>query len=198
MRSLLNKRPSSKLVAPLEIFKKSQLAGSSSLGAQYVQLFQQQQQQQKLYVFNQISIQAKMTARQMQGWGIMFLAIPPKKPTEDKLTKTATLGQCLISSAPWLRSMPATSCQWLLTLQQCGSSVGKRLLVQVPLTAFNEQAALAATNQRNSTFLSATQRLHQTTRPARGTHSQEESLTDWPSTAPQSERQSPSSWSSSP
>lgn len=66
----------------------------------------------------------------------------------------------------------ATSCQWLLTLQQCGSFVGKRLLVEVPCTAFNEGAASAATNQRSSKSLHVTQRLHQTTRtvaPAQGT-----------------------------
>lgn len=85
------------------------------------------------------------------------MAFPPEKSTEDKLTKTATLGNCLINSVVWLRSMPATSCQWLLTLQQCGSFAEKRLLVEVPFTAFNEQAASAATNQSSSPLLSVTQ-----------------------------------------
>lgn len=67
-------------------------------------------------------------------------------------------------------STPATSCQWLLTLQQCGSFVGKRLLGEVLFTAFNEDAASTATNQRSSQFLSVTQRLHQTTKTADRAH----------------------------
>ena len=65
-----------------------------------------------------------------------------------------------------LRNIFATSCQWLLTLQQCGSFVGKRLLVEGLFTAFNEGAASAAANQRSSKFPSVTQRLHQATRTA--------------------------------
>lgn len=65
-----------------------------------------------------------------------------------------------MESTVWLRSISATSCQWLLTLQQCGSFVGKRLLVEGLFTAFNEGAASAATNQRSSEFLDVTQRLH--------------------------------------
>lgn len=71
-----------------------------------------------------------------------------------------------MKSAVWLGSMSATSCQWLLTSQQCGSFVGKRLLVEVPFTTFNEGAASAATNQRSSKSLNVTQRLHQTTMTA--------------------------------
>lgn len=67
-------------------------------------------------------------------------------------------------------STPATSCQWLLTLQQCGSFVGKRLLGEVLFTAFNEDAASTATNKRSSQFLSVTQRLHQTTKTADRAH----------------------------
>lgn len=76
-----------------------------------------------------------------------------------------------MESTVWLRSISATSCQWLLTLQQCGSFVGKRLLVEGLFTAFNEGAASAATNQRSSKFLDVTQRLHQTSGTAGQAHS---------------------------
>lgn len=75
-----------------------------------------------------------------------------------------------MKSAVWLRNISATSCPWLSTLQQCGSFVGKRLLVEGLLTALNEGAASTAANQRSSKFLNVTPRLHQTTRTADRSH----------------------------
>lgn len=80
------------------------------------------------------------------------------------------MGKCLMKSTVWMRSIPATSCPWLQTWQQCGSFVGKRLLVEGLFTAFNEGAASAAANQTSSKFLNVTQRLHQTTRTADRSH----------------------------
>lgn len=117
-----------------------------------------------------MSTKAKMTARQMQCWELTSQAILPQKPIEAKSTKTATLGKCLMKSTVRLTSISATSCQWLLTPQQCGSFVGKRLFAEILFTTFNEGAVPTATNQRSSQFLYVTQRLQQTTRTADQVH----------------------------
>lgn len=78
------------------------------------------------------------------------------------IDRNSSMGKCLMKCTVCMRSIPATSCPWLLTWQQCGSFVGERLLVEGLFTA--------ATNQRSSKFLNVTQRLHQTTRTADGSH----------------------------
>lgn len=86
------------------------------------------------------------------------------------IDRNSSMGKCLMKSIVWMRRIPSTSCLWLLTWQQCGSFVGKKLLVEGLFTAFNEGAASAAANQRSSKFLNVTQRLHQTTRTANRSH----------------------------